>query len=283
MADLSNDLKILKEQLARLRGNATVAPQGSVVIPVNAQKDLTNVLRVLSDLGRYRGNKQLEIILVVNNYPVDYLPREVELYEQSGLKVIAVPHVERKGEIAIAARMHGIRIAQAGVVLLFDADCRIPNSTALIDWYLMRLEEGFDLAYTHVDFTDLPLDISAKTRRFLHHASRWFRRRILRIPTTRGSNYAIRKPLILDLFTQGRIPYEIQVGPAVKSLGGKIAYSGSRDLVVLTSARTFSPGWKKLISYMIWRIGIYRRILKMKPKKAISDQREAPFRTGGRS
>jgi hypothetical protein len=269
MIELSGDLK---EQLARLRGDAAVPPQGSVVIPVNAQKDQTNVFRVLSDLGRYGGNKQLEIILVVNNYPVDNLPREIELYEQIGLRVAAIPYVERKGEIAIAARMHGIRIAQAGVVLLFDADCRIPDSTSLINWYLARFEEGCDLAYTHVDFTDLPPDISVKTRRWLHHASRSFRRNILRMPTSRGSNYAIRKHLILDLFAQGLIPYEIQVGPAVKSRGGKIAYSGARELVVLTSGRTFSQGWKRLVSYMIWRLGIYRRILKMKPKKAIPDQ-----------
>jgi hypothetical protein len=272
MIEFSTDLKSLKEQLARLRGDTAVLPQGSVVIPVNAQKDQTNVFRVLSDVGGYHGKKQLEIILVVNNYPVDNPPREVELYEQIGLRVVAIPYVERKGEIAIAARMHGIRIAQAEVVLLFDADCRIPNSTALINWYLARFEEGCDLAYTHVDFTDLPRDLAVRTRRLLHHASRWFRRSILQMPTSRGSNYAIRKQLILDLFAQGLIPYEIQVGPAVKSRGGKIVYSGARELVVLTSGRTFSQGWKPLISYMIWRLGIYRRILKMKPKKAVPDQ-----------
>ena len=271
MIDLSTDLKNLKEQLRRLRGDPTVGPQGSVVIPVNAQKDLTNIFRVLSDLGRYRGKKQLEIILIVNNYPAGYPPREVELYKQIGLKVIAMPFIERKGEIAIAARIHGIRIAQAGVVLLFDADCRIPHSTALINWYLTQFEEGCDLAYTHVDFIDLPLDLSAKTRRLLHHVSRWFRRNILRMPTSRGSNYAIRKQLILDLFAQGLILYEIQVGPVVKSLGGKIAYSGARELVVLTSGRTFSPGWKPLISYIIWRTVTYRRILKMRAKKVIRD------------
>jgi hypothetical protein len=107
---------------------------------------------------------------------------------------------------------------------------------------------------------------------FVHHASRWLRRNVLGTPTSRGSNYAIRKKLILHLFAEGRIPYDIHVGPTVKSMGGKIAYSGAKELVVLTSGRFFAPGWGVLIEYLIWRMGYYRRILKLKPKKAITDQ-----------
>jgi hypothetical protein len=120
-----------------------------------------------------------------------------------------------------------------------------------------------------VDYTDLPPAISVKARIFVHHASRWFRRTIFHIPTSRGSNYAIRKELILELFRNRRILHEIQVGPAVKSIGGKISYSGAKDLVVLTSGRFFSQGWKVLITYLIWRIRFYLRVFRMKSKSAI--------------
>jgi hypothetical protein len=102
---------------------------------------------------------------------------------------------------------------------------------------------------------------------------RWIRRNILGIPTSRGSNYAIRRSLMLDLFEDGHIPYDLHVGPAVKSIGGKIAYSGARELVVLTSGRFFRPGWKVLADYLIWRVGYYRRILKMKANKTVTDNR----------
>jgi hypothetical protein len=194
------------------------------------------------------------------------------MYRELGLAVLGIPRVEHQGGVAIAARIPGIQMAQSPKILLFDADCRIPNPTALINWYITKFEEGCDLAYTHVDYTDLPPGLSVKARMFVHHASRWFRRTILGTPTSRGSNYAIRKKLILDLFAQGRVPYDIHVGPVVKSIAGKIAYSGAKELVVLTSGRFFAPGWKVLVEYLIWRIGYYRRILKMKPKKAVTDQ-----------
>ncbi len=248
MVELPSEFATLKKEMLRLRGDRTRYPDASIVIPVNAQKDLTNIYRLLSDLARYSGRKQIEIVLVVNNYPVDDLPPEIDLYRHTGLDVIGIPHVEHEGGV------------------------RIPNPTALIDWYIAQFDDNHDLAYTHVDYTDLPPGLSVKARIFVHHASRWFRRTILGIPTSRGSNYAIRKKLILHLFGQGRVPYDIHVGPVVKTTGGNIAYSGAKELVVLTSGRFFAPGWKVLIDYLIWRTGYYRRILKMKPKKAVTDQ-----------
>jgi hypothetical protein len=53
---------------------------------------------------------------------------------------------------------------------------------------------------------------------------------------------------------------------------GRIAYSGAKELVVLTSGRFFDPGWKVLFAYLAWRTGYYFRILKMKPKKAAPDR-----------
>jgi hypothetical protein len=262
MVELSDEMFLLQKQLFRVRGNLDASPDASIVIPVNAQKDLTNISRVLSDLGRYAGDHRIEIILVINNYPLNDLPYEIELYRQIGLTVVAIPHVQHEGGVAMAARIPGIQAARCSNIILFDADCRIPDPTALINWYIEKFKAGYDLAYTHVDYTELAPKLSVKARIWVHHASRCVRRTILGIPTSRGSNYAIRRNLILDLFARGRIPYDLHVGPVVKASGGRIAYSGARELVVFTSGRFFAPGWKVLADYLIWRLGYYRRILK---------------------
>ena len=261
-----------KDRISQLRGDLALPADASIVIPVNAQKDLAPLRRVLSDLTAYSGGRRIEIILVINNYPQDEPPGEIWAYQQAGIQTIGIPRVLHQGGVAMAARIPGVRLAQSQAVLLFDADCRIPHPDALIDWYVARLGEGCDLVYTHVEYTDLPPGISVKARMFVHHASRWIKRKILRIPTSRGSNYAMRKDLMLDLFNQGRIPYDIHVGPVVKSIGGRIAYSGARELVVLTSGRFFDPGWKVLFTYLVWRTGYYLRILKLKPKKIAQDR-----------
>ena len=270
--DFIGQSALLKDQVTQMRGNSELAPDASIVIPVNAQKDLTPLQRVLSDLVHYRGGRRIEIILVINNYPADEPPAEIWCYQQAGLQVIGIPRVVHSGGIAMAARIPGVRLARSQDVILFDADCRIPNAGALIDWYVDRFQQGYELAYTHVDYTDLPPGISVQARMFVHHASRWIKRRILRIPTSRGSNYAMHRDLMLELFALGRIPYDLHVGPAVKSMGGRIAYSGEKQFVVLTSGRFFDPGWKVLFAYLIWRTGYYFRILKMKPKKVAPDQ-----------
>jgi hypothetical protein len=272
MVELSDELFLLEKQLFRMRGDLDASPDASIVIPVNAQKDLANISRLLSDLGHYSGDHRIEIILVINNYPLNDLPYEIELYEQIGITVIAIPRVEHDGGVAIAARIPGIKAARSSNILLFDADCRIPNPTALINWYVAKFKAGYDLAYTHVDYTDLAPDLSVKARIWVHHASRWLKRNLLGIPTSRGSNYAIRRNLILDLFQQGRVPYDLHVGPVVKWMGGQIAYSGAPELVVLTSGRFFAPGWKVLVDYLVWRVGYYRRILKLRTKKSVTDQ-----------
>jgi hypothetical protein len=265
-------LDSLKERFLHMRGDPAAPPHASVVIPVNAQKDLVPLQRVLNDLAGYAGNRRIEMILVINNYTLEEPPAEILEYQQMGMTVVGIPRVAHEGGVAMAARIPGLRMAQSQAILHFDADCRIPNPNALIDWYIRRLHEGCDLAYTHVDYTDLPPGISVKARILVHHVSRWIRRNIIGTPTSRGSNYAIRKDLMLDLFSQGRIPYDLHVGPVVKSLKGRIAYSGAKELVVLTSGRFFHPGWKVLFEYLVWRTGYYLRILKMKPKKFIQDR-----------
>jgi glycosyltransferase involved in cell wall biosynthesis len=249
----------LRDGLKRLRGNPYLSPSTSVVIPVNAQKDLVSVLNVALDIVEYRGNQSIEIILVINNYPSENPPKEIEEYTQFGFKVLGIPKVAHRGGVAIAARMPGIELARAETVLLFDADCRISNPTALIEWYFTELESGTDLAYTHVGYIDLPPGASVKVRMLIHHFVRWFKRNIIGVPTSRGSNYAIKRKLILDLYKQDRIPFDIHVGPAVKAIGGKIVYSGDKDLFVFTSGRFFAGSWRELIAYLIWRIGYYNR------------------------
>src|SRR5512142_1230020 len=109
MIKLSNELTELKHEVLRLRGNRSLYPNASIVIPVNALKDLPNVPRLLSDLVHYSGRHLLEIVLVVNNYSADQPPQEIETFKQLGLLVLAIPHVEHTGGIAIAARIPGIR------------------------------------------------------------------------------------------------------------------------------------------------------------------------------
>src|SRR5574338_483352 len=149
MMESSGTPVFFKERIAQLRGDPALTADASIVIPVNAQKDLAPLRRVLSDLAAYSGGKRLEIILVINNYPPDEPPGEIWAYQQAGIQTIAVPRVHHQGGIAMAARIPGVRQAQSQAVLLFDADCRIPDPNALIDWYVARLGEGCDLAYTH--------------------------------------------------------------------------------------------------------------------------------------
>lgn len=262
---LQESRAILCDDLQRLRGDLHAPPRASIVVPVNAQKDLLGVLALASDIAAYRGGQLIEIILVINNYPADNPPEEISKYQQLGFGVLGVPKVKHTGGVALAARIPGIELAQSEIILLFDADCRIKDPTALFDWYIKQLDSGADLAYTHVDYFDLPLGSVVKVRMFIHHASRWYKRVLLGIPTSRGSNYAIRRRLILELFDQGRIYYDIHIGPVVKAVGGEIAYSGAKNYVVFTSGRFFSNSWKELFSYLIWRVGYYLRVRPTKP------------------
>lgn len=255
-----------------MRRDSAKPLRASIVIPVNAQKDLSRILLVASDLLAYKGAEPIEFILVVNNYPPETPPVEIEKYVSLGFNVLGIPKVNYRGGVAIAARIPGVELARSESLLLFDADCRIPDADALLNWYMTQLESGTDLAYTHVDYFDLPAGMSSKVRMFIHHTSRWVKRTILGIPTCRGSNYAIKRQLMLDLYAQGRLPYDIHVGPVIKSIGGKIAYSGAREMVVYTSGRFFSGGWKELVQYLIWRVGYYRRILTARSERTSSDK-----------
>jgi hypothetical protein len=247
--------------LRRLRGDARVDPTASVVVPVNAQGDLENVLALLSDLVRYDGPHTLEVVLVVNNFAEGEPPAETERLEGIGTVVLAVPSVRQTGyAIPLMARLHGIRIARSDRVLLFDADCRIPDSRALVDWYVNELTTA-PVAYTHVDFYELSSHPSVRIRRHIHHTARWIKRVVFHLPTVRGSNYAVRREAFLDEFERGTIADDMNVGPTFRDAGARVAYSGARQLVVLTSGRMYIPGWRRLGKFASYRLRYNLRVL----------------------
>jgi hypothetical protein len=249
-------------ELRRLRGDPAAPPDASVVIPVNAQEDLKNVLGILGDVTRYEGTATLEVILVINNYPEDDPPRELETYARAGVRTVGVPDVRRPGKVvSFIARVPGAREASSDVTVHFDADCRVPNSSALLTWYIERLRGGAQAAYSPVAYYDLRSLWSVRARIAVHHAARWAKRVPLRIPTVRGSNYAVDRKLFLRLYDEGKLIDDLNVGLAVKASGGSLAYSGDRELRVLTSGRRFKGGWLKLVRYLLYRMRYNLRMI----------------------
>lgn len=249
------ELESLGTRLRALLPAGADAPDLSVVVPVNAQGDLANVLSLLDDVARYRGPQAVEVILVVNNFPAGEPPEEVELYRGLGVRALAVPSVRRPGEaVGFSARIPGVRAARSEFVVLFDADCRIPDTTALLDWYLKQFRAGAQAAYSHVGYYGYPRTPSLLVRFAVHHLSRWVKRTLLRIPTTRGSNYGVRRAAMLELYAEGMLADEMNVGPTFKRLRGRVAYSGRRRLRVLTSGRMFRSGWRRMIPYFLYRL-----------------------------
>lgn len=258
-------LERLREDLARLRGDTASPPDASVVVPVNAQADLETVLGVVGKVAGYHGERSFEVVLVINNYPPGEPPPEIEAYAGAGMRVVAVPSVWREGEaVCLTARVPGARAAFSERVILFDADCLILNPTRVLDWYVEQFERGAQAAYTHVGYYDLRPLWSVRTRIAAHHLARWAKRVILRIPTTRGSNYAVDRSVFLRLYEQGLLVDDLNVGPAVKAAGGRVAYSRARSLRVLTSGRKFRGGWRKLVRYLRYRLLYNVRVLQVR-------------------
>jgi hypothetical protein len=260
--------------LEHLRGDRALTPDGSIVIPVNAQADLRNVLVVLSDIARYRGKQTFEVVLVINNYPADDPPEEIAIYAAAGMRVVSVPNVWRAGEaVCLSARVPGIRAAEAERILLFDADCRIPESTLLLDWYVEQFARGAQVAYTRVGYYDLRPLWSVRARMAAHHGSRWVKRVLLRIPTTRGSNYGVDRTAFLRAYEGGLLADDLNVGPALKAAGGRVVYSGAPKLQVLTSGRRFRGGWRRLARYLRYRLLYNVRVLRGQAK----ERAETPY------
>jgi Glycosyltransferase like family 2 len=251
----TRDLDRLSSELARLRGDSSVPPDASVVIPVNAAADLERVLDVVSDVASYEGRRTFEVVLVVNNYAPDEPPKELRTFQEAGLRVVALPDAWRAGEaICFTARIPGVRAAASDRVILFDADSRVPNPSAVLDWYVDQLGGGAGVAYTHVGHYDVRPMWSVRARVASHHLARWIKRVVLRIPTTRGSNYGVDRTVLLPLYERGLLADDLNVGPTVKTSGGRVAYSGAGELRVLTSGRKFKGGWRRLARYLRYRL-----------------------------
>jgi hypothetical protein len=269
----------LGAKVKTIRGDLALAPDASIVIPVNAQGDLDNVFHVISDVARYSGKNHIEIVIVVNNYEPDEAP-DVQRHINLGLKVLTIPNVRREGEVvSFTARVPGVRAASSENAILFDADCKLVNPTQLIDWYIHEMKAGAALAYTHVDYFDLDPGGVVKLRVFIHHASRWVKRVLLRIPTARGSSYAVNRTIFLEAYDRDMLADELNVGPVVKAMGHKIAYTHAKDLRVLTSGRMFKGGLVELFKYFRYRL---RYNLKMLPvgedTRKRTDRHKAPVR-----
>jgi hypothetical protein len=256
------DLVTLGQRVRELRGDTSRPPDGSIVIPVNAQGDLDNVFRLIDDVTKYGGANHIEIVIVVNNYEPEE-PPDVQRHKNLGVKVLTIPNVRRKGEVvSFTARIPGIREAGSDNLLLFDADCQLVSPTDLIDWYIAQLKSGAVLAYTHVDYYDVLPDITVRVQLFVHHTSRWIKRVIFRIPVARGSSYAVNRIILLKAYDQNMLADDMNVGPTIKALGGKIVFTNAINLRVLTSGRMFRGGWIELLKYFRYRL---RYNLKMLP------------------
>jgi glycosyltransferase involved in cell wall biosynthesis len=251
-------------------------PVLSIVVPVNAQGDLDNVLALLDDLDAYGGTHPIETVLVVNNFPPDAPPVDaVADLERRGTVVLAIPALRRPGEaIGFSARIPGARAATSPWLVSFDADCRIPDATSLLDWYVEAFRDGASGAYSHVGYRDIRPGLSIKARLAAHHGARWLKRNLLHIPTVRGSNYGIRRDLLLQLYDDGLLADDMNVGPTLRHFGHKVAYSGDRRHVVLTSGRMFRGGWRKLGRYLAYRLRYNRRVLPVREGAARRTGRE---------
>jgi hypothetical protein len=269
------DDETLATRLTALLPPCGTPPDITVVVPVNAQGDLLNVVTLLSDVGTYRGPHTVAVILVVNNFPDGHPPGDVTRYRGLGVEVLAIPDVRRPGEPpGFSARVLGIRAAASDVVVVFDADNRVPDITALLDWYVEQFRRDAQAAYSHVAFYDFEESVSIRVRFALHHGARWVKRTLLGIPTTQGANYAVRRTRIIDLYDRGLLADEMNVGPTFKRLVGRVAYSGDRRASVYTSARMFPPGWRRIIPYYLYRLRYNLRVLPVRAGVAARTGRE---------
>ena len=179
---------------------------------------------LLEDITTYTGRYAIEIVLVINNYPPDNPPEAIQAFESLGIRVVSVANVRKQGEPAsFTARMHGVHAAKSEVVISFDADCRVPNATALLDWYIEQFQHGADTGYTHTSITTIwwnPVSVRRCASSCIMRRA-GLKRRLMGIPTTRGSNYAVRRSFVLPLYDQRFLADEMNVGPTVKTKGGR--------------------------------------------------------------
>jgi len=267
--------EFIRGRLREISPEERTPPDISVVIPVNAKGDLENVLDVIGDIARYTGTNTIEILCVINNFPQEEPPPAMDMLRSLGIRTLAIPDARKPGEaVGFSARIPGVEAARSELVVLFDADCRIPDSTSLLDWYFKVLTGGAQGAYTYVGYYDYADHLSVRFRFAIHHLARWFKRFVLRVPTTRGSNYAVRRSTMLQLYGAGMLADEMNVGPTVQRLKGKVVYGAANSLRVYTSGRMFRPGWRRIFPYFLYRLRYNLRVLPVRSGVAAVTGRE---------
>lgn len=263
-----------------LAAHVLITPEGradaSIVVPVNARGDLDNVLSLLADVARYRGPHRFDVTLVLNNFNADAPAPGGDLLRVLGVGVLAVPDLRPPpGQVVpLTGRLVGMVSAAGDWVISFDADCRIPDPKALLDWYVERGRAGDGCAYTGVGYWGLRDGSSIRARMWAHHGSRWAKRVVFGIPTTRGSNYAVDRRVLARLHARGLIADELNVGPAMKADGQVVTYGGHRALNVLTSGRMFRGGWGRLARYLRYRLNYNLRVVPVRSGVANRTHRE---------
>jgi hypothetical protein len=124
VASQAESLESVRRGVKRMRGDPTVPPHASIVVPVNAQADLENVLDIVGDVSRYEGSRTFEVVLVINNYPADAPPRELGTYAAAGMRTVGIPAAWRKGEVvSFTARIPGARAAASQSLIATRLRC----------------------------------------------------------------------------------------------------------------------------------------------------------------
>mgnify|MGYP002624268000 CR=1 FL=1 len=219
------------------------SPDAAIIIPVNARCDLCRVVDLLEDIARYDGPDRFQILLVVNNYDPDHPPTEhLELYSRLGVQTVAVTELPGDSRIspALRARMLALPYTNTRACIFFDADCRIPDPGRCLGWYCQSFRDpDVMLAYTKVGYYNWPDRLPVQLWLAVHYGWRAFKRNCLRVPTPRGSSYAIDRNLKQRLFEDGYLADETALGRLVKGFGYRSSYTRAKSCRVLTDGRVF--------------------------------------------
>lgn len=253
-------LEELRQRLPRLWSPPQADPNASVIVPVGSPAGLQQVFYLLADLACYEGFYSLECLLALPAGQ-DWPPAEkLELLEALGLRLVFIPAgVWEQG--ALAARAFAAQAARAGVLLHFASDTRLPDPTALLDWYVGSLSGSYQLAYSRVDFYGLPERAGVRLSLRLLDGLRLVKRRLLGVPTPRGSNYAITRALFLDLYEAGKLSDDTPVGLAARLAQARSRYSSDRRLRACVSAHKFNPRTLLSPARMLRRLRLNLRAL----------------------
>jgi hypothetical protein len=67
---------------------------------------------------------------------------------------------------------------------------------------------------------------------------------------------------MLEMYDDGLLADEMNVGPAFARRKGPVAYSGQPQLTVYTSGRMYRPGWLRIPRYFFYRLRYNLRVLR---------------------